>query len=305
MTFDPDVPGNARELTQLIANEVLHALGIAPDTRLAEIVRVVIWPATRRMARIGLRFDQKVAEVGLLNAARWVLPNFVTRIDVSGRQVLPETGPLLIASNHPGVADSLALTAHVPRADLKIVASAMPFLRNLPHFCKHLIFATTNTHERMATMRSAIRHLREGGALLIFPSGRVDPDPAVLPGAMAALSSWSSSIGILAKSVPHTNVVTAIVSGVLSPRSISNPLTRLRKEAMDKQKMAEVLQVVRQLLIPIRLSVATNVAFGNPVQVGEAALRDARSYANQIVESARKLLREQMKAMGRTQEGQL
>lgn len=303
--FDPDVPGNVSDLTHLMTNEVLRALGIAPNTRLAQLVRVIIWPAVRRMAHICMRFDEKVEEVGLFGAARWMLPNFITKIDVTGGQELPNAGPLLIASNHPGIADSLALTANVPRPDLKIVASAMPFLRNLPHTCKHLIFATSNTHERMATLRSAIRHLRDGGAVLIFPSGRVDPDPAFLPGAMAALSSWSSSIGLLAKSVPKTNVVTAIVSGVLSPRSIRNPLTRLRKEALDRQKLAEVLQVVRQMLIPIRLSVATRVAFGNPVEAGEAALRDASSYANQIIDSARKLLQEQMHLMDKFQEQSL
>jgi hypothetical protein len=303
--FDPSLPGNVGNLNHLITGELLRALKIAPKSRLAELIRVVIWPATHRMARIGLRFDQKVAEVGLLNAARWILPNFISKLDVSGRQELPETGPLLIASNHPGVADAFALTANVPRPDLKIVASAMPLFRNLPHTCQHLIFATTNTHERMGTLRSAIRHLRDGGALLIFPSGTVEPDPAFIPGAIAALSKWSSSIGILAKSVPETNVVTAIVSGVLSPRSIRNPLTRLRKETMDRQKLAEVLQVVRQLVVPIKLSVDTHVAFGNPVEAGEAALRDARSYANQIIDSARKLLSEQLLAMGKLREGLL
>lgn len=290
---DPEFRSDVRDFTRLVTNEVLRLLHLPSGSRVGKFVRMMVWPAGRRLARLGLGFDRKVAEGGLAHAARWALPNFITKLDVRGGHAVPEQGPLLIASNHPGVADSLALSAHVPRPDLKIVAAAMPFLRHLPHTCRHLIFATTNTHERMGAMRHAIRHLRAGGALLIYPGGSVEPDPAIIPGAMAALSNWSASIGVLAKSVPQISVVTAIVSGVLSPRSIRNPLTRLRKEALDRQKLAEVLQVIRQLLIPIRLSVATNVAFEQTIQAGETALSDARAYANRIIDSARRLLHEQ------------
>ncbi len=68
---------------------------------------------------------------------------------------------------------------------------------------------------RANAVRRSIQHLKDGGAVLIFPSGQIDPDPAVLPGAREALEKWSKSIAIMLRRVPETRLVSAITSGVL------------------------------------------------------------------------------------------
>jgi hypothetical protein len=227
-----------------------------------------------------------------------VLPKFISRLEVEGQEQIPQEGPLLVASNHPGGADSIALAASLPRQDLKIVVSAMPFIRGLPNSARHFIYTTLDVHERMRVVRESIRHLREGGSLLIFPRGQVEPDPAHLPGALEAVSQWSPSVGLIVKSVPETQVVPAVVSGVLAPSSLRNPLTRIRSSARDRQMLAEFLQIIQQMLLPRRIAVAAQVRFGRPFVAGTDRPASPRALSDEIIESVRQLLHDQVQRLG-------
>lgn len=288
-------PANVRELTRSITQEIWKALGLGPGTRLRHLLRPLLWAPSHRFSDLAARFDQLVAEAGFHQAARWVLPKFITRLEIEGSQWLPREGPLLVTSNHPGGADSIALAASLPRPDLKIVVSALPFFRGLPNSARHFIYTTLDINERMQVVRESIRHLRQGGSLLIFPRGQVEPDPEHLPGALEAVSHWSPSVGLMVRSVPETQVVPAVVSGVLTRASLNNPLTRIRSSAQDRQKLAEILQIIQQMLLPRRMAVATRVRFGQPFQ---SAVGDARATSEEIIESARQLLRDQLQRLG-------
>ena len=98
-----------------------------------------------------------------------------------GKERIPEEGPLIVASNHPGAYDSIAIISNLPRQDLKVIVSDVPFLRSLPAVSQRLIFTPSGPYSRMAALRGLLRHVQEGGAALIFPSGLVDPDPAFMP----------------------------------------------------------------------------------------------------------------------------
>jgi putative hemolysin len=50
-----------------------------------------------------------------------------------------------------------------------------------------LIFVDHKAHLNLYVVQSTIRHLRSGGSVLIFPRGRMEPDPAVLPGALESM----------------------------------------------------------------------------------------------------------------------
>ncbi len=239
-----------RQLRTHITDEIIKILGLPPSGWSRSLLGPLVFAPAQRFSEIAAEFDQRVADCGLPDAARWALGEFRTRVDVALQGEVPSEGPLLVASNHPGIVDGLAIAASLKRRDLKIVASGLPFIRDLPTTARHLIYTpqVTQTHGRMAVVRSAIRHLEQGGALLIFPSGQVDPDPAVLPGADRALENWSPSVGLILRAFPETQVLVGIVSGVLSASNLRNPLSRLRGELRQRQLMAEFLQVVRQML---------------------------------------------------------
>jgi hypothetical protein len=181
---------------------------------------------------------------------------------------------VLLAANHPGLADSIALFANVPRRDLRVMAAQRLLLAALPNTSRYLIPVPEGSSGRLGAVRTVARHLRGGGAVLTFPGGRIEPDPAVLPGALEALERWSESLDLFARLVPGLTVVPAVVSGVLSPTALRNPLTFVRRQRRDREWLAATLQ----MLTPALRDVTTKVAFGRPLRAGEVPdgnIRDA------------------------------
>lgn len=284
---------NARvgELRRAIQEEMVKVLGLMPSAWTRLFLGPVFWPPAHRFASVAAFFDRTVAESGLQVAARWALTQFATKLRVHRRGEVPSEGPLLIASNHPGTVDGLAIAATLDRPDLKIVASGLPFVRGLPSTGRHLIYISREPHGRAAALRSMIRHLRDGGSVLIFPSGNVDPDPAVLPGADQALDGWSRSLDLLLRSVPETRVLLTIVSDVLLPSLVQNPLTRLRKEIRDRQKVAELLQVSLQMLLRRGPALTARLSLGEPLGAEELQSRmPGESPTRVLVQNAKRLL---------------
>lgn len=92
---------------------------------------------------------------------------------------IPACGPVVVTANHPfGGIDGLAAIAAIAtrRPDLKVIATTA--LASIPAI-RDLIIAVDNfgVRERRAgnvtAARQALRHVRSGGALLIFPAGEV------------------------------------------------------------------------------------------------------------------------------------
>ncbi len=92
---------------------------------------------------------------------------------------LPAEGPLIVVSNHPfGVLDGLSACHLVSqrRNDIKLMAHATfdraPELR--PYLLPiHFEGASTALRSNVAARQAALHHLRDGGAVIIFPAGRV------------------------------------------------------------------------------------------------------------------------------------
>ncbi|MEW6567853.1 MAG: 1-acyl-sn-glycerol-3-phosphate acyltransferase [Chloroflexota bacterium] len=295
-----ELSAKVRGLRRAITDEVIKALGMSPSGWTRAALGPLLFAPAQRFSLIAAEFDRRVAEVGLVEAARWALGQFRTRVEVSFQGPVPEQGPLLITANHPGTVDGLAIAASVGRQDLKIVASGLPFIRGLPRTARHLIYATVDPHDRMGTVRAMIRHLRQGGAVLIFPSGKVDPDPAVLPGAEEALRTWSPSTGLVLRTLPETRVLMGVVSGVLSGANLRNPIARLRKELRERQLVAEMLQVIRQMLfegsemLTARLTLSAPIAGEQLAKPGQGA----RELTQALIQKAQGLLREHLAAVG-------
>jgi 1-acyl-sn-glycerol-3-phosphate acyltransferase len=206
---------------------------------------------------------------------------------------VPSSGPLLVTSNHPGGIDCLALAAGLGRSDLKIVASGMPFLRDLPEVARHLILVSrVGAHARMSALRESIRHLEEGGALLIFPRGRVEPDPAFFAEAELSIEEWSPSVRILLDSVPRLRWVVAVVSGVVSNKALDHPLARRKRELTERQLLAEFYQIARQVMSPrwFQQTISLSLAPASPGEAGPEA--GGATQMVDIVASARRALLE-------------
>jgi hypothetical protein len=99
----------------------------------------------------------------------------------------------------------------------------------------------------MNTVRQAIRHLQSGGALLIFARGGIEPDPSIARDADAEFDLWSRSLEIFLRHVPQARILTTIVSGVIAEAAFQHPITWLRKKRPDKQRLAFMYQMIRQM----------------------------------------------------------
>ncbi|MDI1433934.1 1-acyl-sn-glycerol-3-phosphate acyltransferase [Polyangium sorediatum] len=195
---------------------------------------IVLHPAALSLAKHLVAFDDDLARLGSLRRASLaMLARYGVRArlaDTSGgphdltarRAALPERGPLLVVSNHPGLYDALALFSAVGRDDLAVIAAARDLLFALPHVRKHLLSAPPDARAGLA-LRAAARHLTRGGTLLHFPAGRIEPDPRLVPPGESALHAFQPGldalISLTARARPDLVVVPVIVSGVVSLRA--------------------------------------------------------------------------------------
>jgi hypothetical protein len=283
-----------RLVTQLqedISREFYIALGIEKHPTLCAFARRLISRPALRFAELTAEFDQDVGQLGFQQAGVLFLRKFVRQVDVSGVENIPPDGPLVIASNHPGAFDSPVIVRNIPRPDLKIIVSGIPFLENLPHARQHLIYSTEDTQERSTAVRQTLRHLKSGGAFLTFASGNVDPEPALMPDAKEFLERWSPSLVVLLERNPLTRLLPVIVSSVLEARHFNGWIARTRKTRRDRQKLAEFLMVSQILTRGCRFEMTPRVTFGEPLGTADLPDLDDRKAALQaIVAHAKNLL---------------
>lgn len=254
------------DLKQKLLDETFKAMGLSSNSPLRLLLEPVFAPAAQRFAEVALRFDDDVATVGFRAAALRLLPRFIRNVHVDGTERIPPEGPLLVVSNHPGTVDALVIASHLPRPDLKIVVSGVPFLRSLSATAQHLIYTSADIHERMNVVRSIIRHLGQGGSVLIFPSGGIDPDPALMPGAADEIETWSPSLDLIVRRLSSVNVLITAVGGVLHDAWVKSPFVRIRRGRRNQQRLAEFFQTIQQMLMPNSLLVSPVVSFAEPLR---------------------------------------
>ncbi len=260
-----EVPATFEELETFLVDEIFKNSGLRPEGFLRRTAGWIFSPFIRRFVRTAADFDRNVAQKGLIIAAREKMESWTPGIMAEGVENIPLQGPFIIAANHPGTYDSLSVIANLPREDFKVVVSANPFFRILPNMKEWFIFTTRDPHVRMATMRRAIRFLQEGGLLVIFPSGKLEPDPAYFPEeSLGALNWWSNSPGVFLRRIPSSGVSVGINSAVNDASYFNHFLVRLRKENYDKQKVVEFLQVVDLMIRDKSVATQPRINFSKP-----------------------------------------
>ena len=151
-------------------------------------------------------------------AVRWIsrtlLALFYHRVDVTGLRRLPGTGPLIVVANHQNaLVDGMLLLATIPRPVVSLAKAPLfrnpligPFLKALGAIPVHRRQDTTERFDPDANAQmfdAATRTLSAGGAILIFPEGVSQPEPALMPlktGAarivLAAESAGPAALGV-------------------------------------------------------------------------------------------------------------
>ncbi|MEJ2759398.1 MAG: 1-acyl-sn-glycerol-3-phosphate acyltransferase [Anaerolineales bacterium] len=250
-----------------------------PRTALTErLVNRLFGGIVETLLDLGVTFDHKIGEESVNAACQWVVDQCGTPIDVHGVDLIPNEGPVLIASNHPGLFDSMVIISMLQRQDLKIVAGGVHYFAELPNARQYLLYLDAETSTRVLALRGAIRHLEAGGCVLIFPTGETDPDPDAVPGARERLAEWSDSVALMLRRVPECKLVPTAVSGILNPRYMKHLITRIQPNPRYRPRVAELMQIFAQFRKPGLPPLSKpRVTFGQAITGGELLTRGGKS----------------------------
>lgn len=272
-------------LVEINIEDMLISFGIQNWRWARRLARRLFAHPARKFARHVLDFDRGVDADGLTAGSLRMLPDYVQSLTINGQENLPPQGPVLILSNHPGMADTLALFAALPRHDLRVLAAERPFLRALPATSRYLFFVPEAEDQRGQVVRQTAAHLRAGGAVLTFPAGKIEPDPRVLPGALESLKDWSISTGLFVRLIPGLPVLPVMVSGVIAAPSLRHPLTLLRRREEDKRRLAATLQILMREIFPRLWPVDVRVDIFPPIDTHPlAGFRHPQEITMKIIE---------------------
>lgn len=188
-----------------------------------------------------------------------LLPRLLNELRISTRVAsgelsrIPSRGACLLLSNHPfGLLDGAVLLnlARSIRSDVKVLANDV--LNCIPELRDLVIPINVLQGKPNATgMRAALKHLRAGGALIVFPAGEV---------ARRYDASWSPAISRLIRLSKDITVVPVYVRG-------SNSL--LFRLASKVHSRVGTMLLGHELLNKRGTSV--HVRFGRPVTAGRLA----------------------------------
>jgi len=165
---------------------------------------------------------------------------------------IPEKGRLLIIANHPfGVIDGVALCAMVSevRSDYRILTHRV--LRQAPSVMDNILPIDFDEDEKalrnnLKTRKDAVTHLKDGGAVIIFPAGAISLAPRVVDKAID--TEWKKFVAKMA-SVPDTTVLPFYFEGKNSvlfqiARRISQTLGYSLMFREIKRRMGTILPVI-------------------------------------------------------------
>jgi hypothetical protein len=252
-----------------ITDEIFYALGLKHRGFLRQTLGWLFALPTWKFSRYMATVDSALVEGGAPAGCQVMMDAINIDIHAMGVGNIPASGPTLLLANHPGAYDSVAIGSLVPRPDLKVIATGTRFYNVLPNVRPQILAVSKKPEENMVTLRNAIDHLQQGGVLLQFGSGRVEPDPATDPVGEDVFAKWSSSLEILLRKVKGLQVIPTITSGVLLKRFRDSILARVRKEDVDRRRLAEFFQVIQQLVFPNSVDGKAMISFGDPFQLDD------------------------------------
>ena len=179
------------------------------------------------------------------------------KLTSEGKTAIPKTGRLLIIANHPfGVIDGVALCAMVSevRDDYRIITHRV--LRQAPAVMDNILPIDFDEDEKalrnnLQTRKDAVSHLKDGGAVIIFPAGAISLAPRLVDKAIDA--DWKNFVAKMA-SVPDTTILPFYFEGKNSflfqfARRISQTLGYSLMFREIKRRMGSNLPVIMRKAI--------------------------------------------------------
>ena len=289
-----ELDSQVKTLTSLVVQEILAAFRNNPPVWVQQIMAAVLKFPAKKFARLLAEFDIVADNKGPVAACRHMFSYFFDHLEVVGQEKIPMQGPLILASNHPGGMDFVALGGLAGRDDIQVITDDVAMLRRLPAVREHLIMMPSEPREQFRALKTALDHLEKGGMLLLFPTGSIDPDPHYFRNAQEHLQRWSKSLEFFVRKVPEVKIQPIIVSEAIGERFLFNNIFVKRQvRRVDRQRLAEFLQVMNMVFLKGR-RFNLKVLFGDVMQYQGTGKEDLSAFYEQIKINAERLLEQHL-----------
>jgi 1-acyl-sn-glycerol-3-phosphate acyltransferase len=290
------MPSPLDALTQINLDDLVSSLGWKKYPLLTSLLRKTFFRPARKFAGQVLRFDDAVGRSNLAEAARDIMQKmWVQDVRAHGLEHIPRNESALFLSNHPGMADTVSLFAAINRADLKIIALHRPFLELMTNTTKQLFFIDDDPAKRVNAVRQVSNHLKNGGSVLTFPAGEIEPDPDVYPGALDSLNTWTDSAAVFLRFARDVKIIPVLVSGVIWNKAARHWLPRLKRTRFEREKLAAALQLIVIITRDARPN-TVHVRFAQPITLEEVGSTDAPAVHRAVLARMREMLEDRTSA---------
>ena len=279
-----DAAERRREFDAICRRDLAILSGVEKSPVGRWLLNAALGGQLRRFADNMATFNTELVTLGLAEAATALCARYGGRVVAEGLEHVPAEGPVLLVSNHPGMFDTLAIYATLPRPDIRALARPQPLLGLLTSLAPNLLMLPDEGAGRAGGLRQVLQSLRSGGALLIYPAGHLEPEPVLIgrhglkdSSPTEPLGPWSSGVGTLVKLAARQGVPLRVVptslSGVLSLSTWRwfGSLLKLRKTLRGREDLTAVLQVAFPGLGPTTI----RVRYGAPLDAAALAADDA------------------------------
>jgi 1-acyl-sn-glycerol-3-phosphate acyltransferase len=125
-------------------------------------------------------------------------------LEVIGLENIPEQGGALVAANHISYLDPPAIGSVIPRKPTFMARKGLFEIPVLKWFIRHFSFPVDRERPRPSTIKDAVKRLRSGELVLMFPEGRRSDS--------GELQTAKRGIGMIA-SFSNVPVIPAIIIG--------------------------------------------------------------------------------------------
>lgn len=234
-----------------------------------------------------LRLDREITANGVANAMGRILRRYYRGVSVI-RGTVPSSGPVLLVGNHPGLGDLPALAVATKRRDLFAIAKKRALMRDMPGVLSRCVVIDETLSSRARAIRRIVEIAREGGAIVVYPAGSIEPDPALVGADHPILGDWPSFVDGIARrllreglSVPVVPVYTEGVHVV--PRYFRRVAYRRGSGLPHEGRAALITMASRRAR-----SHAVTIAFGDPIDPRVEFARETRQTGDPITRRVRR-----------------
>lgn len=125
----------------------------------------------------------------------WIIFKLIFRLKVTGQENIPQDGPFIIVANHSSLLDPVILGVSI-RPKIIFVAAAYLFkIHWLGYLLRKANSIPVQGENDISSLKRALKILRAGGVLGIFPEGGIDRQKDNLP-VKAGAAFLATKIGV-------------------------------------------------------------------------------------------------------------